>query len=258
MKKTNVSSPEFFPSNALERLSKVSFYSMYRRFSCRMRRLRYEGNSFNKEFDWDWSSESYNRIALVNLLVKEANDCKYLEIGCASNQLFNSVFAQHKTGVDPASGGNVRKTSDDFFAGNRDSFDVIFIDGLHTYEQVRKDIINSIKVLKPGGYIALHDMLPRSWIEEHTPVVTHGPWLGDVWKVAFELAETDGLEFRVVKIDYGVGVIKLTKPNVQLRNLESSLQQQSFRHYYENIQKLPVVDWDSFVKWKHASSNAST
>ena len=33
------------------------------------------------------------------------------------------------------------------FNNNKKEFDVIFIDGLHIYEQCRKDIINSLKVL---------------------------------------------------------------------------------------------------------------
>ena len=53
----------------------------------------------------------------------------------------------NKIGVDPERGGNVRKTSDNFFKNNKKEFDVIFIDGLHIYEQCRKDVINSLKVL---------------------------------------------------------------------------------------------------------------
>ena len=64
--------------------------------------------------------------------------------------------------------------SDDFFKTSKDKFDVIFIDGLHTYDQVRRDVINSIKHLKEGGYIALHDMLPRNWKEQHIPIITGG------------------------------------------------------------------------------------
>lgn len=105
-----------------------------------------------RSLDWDWRKTNFNRIAVVNLLLNKFQNPSYLEIGCASNNLFDSVPAQNKIGVDPSSGGNVRKTSDDFFKTNDIYFDVIFIDGLHTYEQVRRDIINSIKSLnKTGG-----------------------------------------------------------------------------------------------------------
>ena len=38
-----------------------------------------------------------------------------------------------------------------------DSFDVIFIDGLHTYEQLTKDCANLYSKLKTGGVFAGHD-----------------------------------------------------------------------------------------------------
>ena len=46
-------------------------------------------------------------------------------------------------------------TSDEFFKNNKDQFDLIFIDGLHHYNQVKKDIINSVEVLKDGGIILM-------------------------------------------------------------------------------------------------------
>lgn len=98
--------------------------------------------------DWNWGAVRYNRIALVNLLVQATKgpETRYLEIGCAGNALFDAVPLRHKTGVDPARGGTVRATSGDYFATNRDTFDVIFIDGLHEYPQVRRDAINAAAV----------------------------------------------------------------------------------------------------------------
>ena len=52
----------------------------------------------------------------------------------------------------------VRKTSDDavgYF--DEGMFDFIFIDGLHTYEQLSKDCDNYYKFLKPGGIFSGHD-----------------------------------------------------------------------------------------------------
>ena len=174
-----------------------------------------------------------------------------MEIGCASNSLFDSVPVQKKIGVDPSSGGNVRKTSDDFFKTNDINFDVIFIDGLHTYEQVRRDIINSIKSLNDngGGWIALHDMLPRNWIEHHVPIVAKGAWTGDVWKVAFELIETKDIEFKIIKIDHGVGVIKVLNTKATLKNLKDDLLDKEFSYYYENLNKLPITDWEKAQSW---------
>jgi SAM-dependent methyltransferase len=210
---------------------------------------KYQAHAYDKTFDWDWRAIAYNRIALVNLLVAKFPDCDYLEIGCAGNNLFDSVPVKKKTGVDPARGGTVRKTSDDFFAGNTAKFDVIFIDGLHEYEQVHKDVANAIQAVKPGGWVALHDMLPRTWVEHHVPNISNTFWTGDVWKVAFELAQTKGVDFRLLKIDHGVGVFRLSEPAPKLADLSSELRDKEFGYLYENIGKLPVTDWQDAQGW---------
>jgi hypothetical protein len=211
-------------------------------------KLKYKKRAFTQSFDWGWGKTNYNRIALVNLLVSKQQNPAYLEIGCQSNTLFDSVPANIKTGIDPVSGGNVRATSDVFFERNTQLYDVIFIDGLHTYEQVQKDVINSIRFLKPGGYVALHDMLPGSWLEHHVPRL-NGIWTGDVWKVAFELAQSTGIDFKIVKIDYGVGVFRVTEKEPKLVDLANELKEKEFEYFYKNIGKLPLVEWQDFVKW---------
>ncbi len=202
-------------------------------------------------FDWDWGAVHFNRIALVNLLLSEKDDPAYLEIGCASNNLFDSVHALNKVGVDPAAGGTIRETSDKFFDTNKRNFDVVFIDGLHTYEQVRRDVVNSLQCLNDGGWIAIHDMLPRNWIEHHTPDVTRSgdTWTGDVWKVAFELAQTEGLEFKILRMDFGIGVVKASKRRVALKDLSDELRDKEYAFFYENIGRLPIVEWEGAQRW---------
>jgi SAM-dependent methyltransferase len=52
----------------------------------------------------------------------------------------------------------IKKTSDDAVNEFHESqFDFIFIDGLHTYEQLSKDCQNYYKFLKPGGIFSGHD-----------------------------------------------------------------------------------------------------
>jgi len=253
MKINNLISPE----NLSAEKSKHFFYKNLPRFlrrfcnklDNRIFAWKYRHHADNRQLKWDWKATPYNRIALVNLLIGKFTNAKYLEIGCAGNYLFNSVYVEDKTGVDPASGGNVKETSDDFFKTSKDKFDVIFIDGLHTYDQVRRDVINSIKHLKEGGYIALHDMLPRNWKEQHIPIITGGVWTGDVWKVGFELAQSEGIDFKILRIDYGVGVFRLTKKNVVLRDFTSKLQDKQFSYFYDNLKKLPIIDWLTAEKW---------
>ncbi|MEI6624660.1 MAG: class I SAM-dependent methyltransferase [Actinomycetes bacterium] len=248
-------------SSALSRLKKSSVYAPVRRYlgpfliplKFRYLQNRYARHSYAKSFAWDWGRINFNRIALVNLLVSQRPDCAYLEIGTADNSLFNSIPALNKVGVDPNNGGTVRKTSDDFFRTNESLFDVVFIDGLHTYDQVRRDAANSIRCLKPGGYIAFHDMLPRNWKESHVPIVSPGAWTGDVWKAAFELTQTEGLDFRVLRIDCGVGVLRITGNKPALVDLRSELVGKQFSYFYENIARLPIVEWKDAQDWLRSS-----
>lgn len=53
-----------------------------------------------------------------------------------------------------------KQTSDDFFAETGwDYFDFIYVDGLHTEDQCRKDMENSWKWLNPGGIMCIDDYL---------------------------------------------------------------------------------------------------
>jgi len=65
---------------------------------------------------------------------------------------------------------HLRKYSDDtdFIARHSQSgFDFVFIDGLHTYEQVNKDLDRYSKFIRPGGVVACHD-----YDHPHFPGVT--------------------------------------------------------------------------------------
>lgn len=55
----------------------------------------------------------------------------------------------------------IKKTSDDaIFDLMGETFDFIYIDGLHTYEQVSLDIKNYKPLIKKGGFIGGHDYHP--------------------------------------------------------------------------------------------------
>lgn len=209
---------------------------------------KWEHHAIPGELPWDWLATKYNRIAVVNMICGAKNNPDYLEIGCFNDALFSSVFVDNKVGVDPERGGTYRGTSDDFFAANSETFDVIFIDGLHTYEQVRKDVQNALQCLNANGWIALHDMLPRNWKEEHVPRIS-GLWSGDVWKVAFEIDASDDLEFIVLSIDHGVGVIKPKKVGAKLAEKYDELREKDFAFYYDNVKNLPILDWTAGRAW---------
>ena len=203
---------------------------------------QYETNETIKN---DWHKYNINRIALINSAVRKVldkkKDCKYLEIGCDDNFVFNSIILpdENKIGVDPRQGGNHRMTSDEFFSQNKKNFDVIFIDGLHHYEQCQKDVINSLKFLNLNGYIFIHDLLPLNWKMELVPRI-QGHWNGDVWKVGYELSLLKNLEFKIANIDSGIGYLKKTSDIKYIKLPE--LLNKRFKDYLKIYNELPLIN----------------
>ena len=95
------------------------------------------GEKFYKKIPFTWG-EKPSRLEIIQKIISLKNYNQYLEIGCDNDQVFSKINLKNKFGVDPVSGGNIRKTSDEFFLSNTKKFDIVFIDGLHTYEQVKK------------------------------------------------------------------------------------------------------------------------
>ena len=211
--------------------------------------FRFRENSSSKITETDWAAIPYNRISYVNKIISISKVDNYLEIGCDTDSLFHSIHLKNKIGVDPVKGGNRRMTSDDFFSTNEIYFDLVFIDGLHTYSQVRRDVVNSLKFVKVGGWIALHDLLPRNWLEEHVPRIGEGAWTGDVWKIAFELTKTNGIDFKIVNADRGIGILKILEPGVELFDDSLSLQVSNYDFYYTNLNSLPILDYEAALEW---------
>ncbi len=138
----------------------------------------------------DQNTTEITRFDILNSLIEVNGFKKYLEIGFQQGICFNAVNCDYKLAVDPAPVNSCDRlflgTSDEFFAVNEQKFDLIFIDGLHTHEQVKKDLINAVKCLNPNGLIMLHDMNPSSE-ERAKSFLDGGQWNGDCYKVGIDL-----------------------------------------------------------------------
>ena len=71
------------------------------------------------------------KIDIINNLIKHFGYKSYLEIGVQHKVTFNKVLCEIKVGIDPdrTMRANFVMTSDQFFAQNKDMFDIILIDG---------------------------------------------------------------------------------------------------------------------------------
>ena len=185
---------------------------------------------FCKKLAYDWHQTS-SRFDIINKIIKNKKFKSYLEIGCQNDVNFSRIIIDNKIGVDPQSGGTHRMTSDEFFIQNKDTFDLIFIDGLHIYEQVIKDIDNSLKVLKENGIILIHDCLPAK-IWHQTIPQTHTSWNGDVWKSIVNLRTREEIDTYTIKADQGLGlVLKRKNKDILVHNIQN-FKKLLFKDYY--------------------------
>ena len=199
---------------------------------------------FNKKINYNFPDD-YFRWDLIEYLIKKYNYTNYLEIGCDKDQLFSKVKIQNKIGVDPFNGGNVRKTSDKFFLENNEKFDIVFIDGLHIYSQVKKDILNSVQCLKPNGIVLVHDCMPDSVGKQAVPRYKM-QWNGDVWKAIVDLRQKNNLEIYTCEIDQGIGIIT-NKKNSSVLKLDVPINKIKFKDYYYNYKKyMRVISINEF------------
>lgn len=177
---------------------------------------------------------------LLNYLIEKHGLKSYLEIGVqnpANN--FDKVKAQAKVGVDPEVKDDIRVyegTSDDYFIGygqeeDKRTYDLIFIDGDHTKEQVKRDFENSLRCLNQNGFIVIHDTLPLNEQGTRVPRETK-QWWGDVYKFAFELNLYPGIDFCTYDFDNGCTVVWKTDKDL-------------------SIMQLPEVDYEFYLNNKH-------
>ena len=128
-------------------------------------------------------------------------DCCYVEIGVEHGTSINVVASccaeVHGCDIADRSAGMPRgarfwqMSSDEFFERYDGSPPhLVFIDGDHAYEQARRDFDNAVRILAPGGTIAVHDTWPGDDEAERRP-----ERCGEVWRLEAEL-EGEKFTFR--------------------------------------------------------------
>ena len=154
-----------------------------------------------------------NRTAIINALIKKYKYTSYLEIGVSKPQCnFDYITCEKKYGVDPKvsidkyspPSRGYQMTSDTYFLTLKEDtkFDLIFVDGLHTHEQVNADIKNSLRFLSENGTIVLHDCNPVN-VKNEDPGFN-----GTVWRAFYEARKTYDIDACVIDTDFGCGVIR--------------------------------------------------
>lgn len=153
-----------------------------------------------------------NRIEIINILIAKNGYKKYLEIGVNTPAQpgfsHESIVVETKHGVDPNVNTTFQMPSDEFFAQNKNTYDIVFVDGLHIFEQAYRDIVHSLAILNDSGTVVVHDCNPRREITQR-PIRASSVWHGDVWKAILKLRmENPDICIYTINADEGCTIIQ--------------------------------------------------
>jgi hypothetical protein len=145
----------------------------------------------------------------INHLAKNLSASRYLEIGVRRGATFNAIDIATKVGVDPKFIFNFadyqservsffETISDSYFVDQAASekFDIIFLDGLHTFEQTFRDFCNALTCSHERTVVIIDDTVPsnvfssmndpqKARLARQKAGKIGGAWHGDVYKLIF-------------------------------------------------------------------------
>jgi len=173
-------------------------------------------------------SKSTSRTEIINYCIQVKGASSYLEIGVRNPaRNYDLINCANKASVDPgvefeSNLVDFPMTSDAFFThwkhAIRTPYDVIFIDGLHRAEQVRRDISHAVEMTTSNGLIILHDCNPPHHELARESYDSDGVagkiWNGTTWKAIWEFFFHGPFELRVIDTDWGVGIVDKSKPKI--------------------------------------------
>jgi hypothetical protein len=107
---------------------------------------------------------------------------------------------------------------------------------LHEYDQVNKDINNSLKALNDGGIILLHDCMPKSYFHQAVPR-SRMSWNGDVWKNIVEARANPEIDTYTCFADEGIGIIFNRLNRNKLIINKKNFKKLKFRDFYYNYRE---------------------
>ncbi len=199
---------------------------------------------------------------IVQTVIALANAKTYMEIGVQDGLTLDWICAPIKFGIDPVppsglvaaqeKAGRLRyfsMESDAFFTKYKDSLgpgtiDVSFVDGFHSYEQSRRDFVNSLVRLSQTGAIIVDDCDPVD-ASMGSPTPHAGAWTGDVWKTVLDIRSTRrDLRCATLDCEFGMGIIT-RGPAQPIAPPNKSLEELKFSDFAENRQ-----DWLGLIKPK--------
>lgn len=163
---------------------------------------------------------SFQKETHINRAIRAIKAKTYIEIGVQDARCFRQINAPKKIGIDPrplpcdyllkSNETFYQLASDEFFSlvdGLYDEMivDVAFIDGLHEFTQVLRDLANINRFISEKGVVFIHDCNPNN---RQLTIENNSDWTGDVWKIAYYIHNYwKELNFFTLDCDWGLCVV---------------------------------------------------
>lgn len=203
----------------------------------------------------------------VNRIAEHTGARSYLEIGVFKGKTFNALDFPHQVGVDPTFGFDtaefqrdgvefVAKTSDNFFV-TRDrsrAFDIVFLDGLHNFQQTLRDFCNSLTCAHPRTVWLIDDVLPSD-VYSSLPVSSDArgfrrraggnsaAWHGDVYKLIFMIHDFfPTLSYVCISTSGNPQAIVWQTPRAQFAPVLGTVEAIERLDYFNLLKREPVLN----------------
>lgn len=98
---------------------------------------------------------------------------------------------------------------DQFLSTTTERFDIVVIDGEHTWPRVMREHELSLKVLTERGIIVMHDTSPHSEEMQRVPYAGSHAWTGNAWRAVVELRKfhTRNTAVCTLNTHYGITIV---------------------------------------------------
>jgi hypothetical protein len=206
----------------------------------------------------------------INELSKRLMPQVYLEIGVEKGLTFFNVDATKKIAVDPNFRFNPKDfesesmhfkqmESDKFFESHDGTpFDLVFLDGLHHYEQTLRDLMNVLVYSHKNSVILIDDVVPSdvfSSLRAHGDAIdtrklhnlSGEAWHGDVFKCIFYLHDfLPALSYATIE-EAGCNhqTVVWKKPRTEFKPLFNDLEKIARLNYFDLIKNFSFMNCGS-------------
>ena len=109
-------------------------------------------------------------------------------------------------------------------------YDIVVVDGDHSYEQSKKDLENALESITESGLVIVHDSFPQN--VKLTGAKKQGAWCGDVYKTVMEARLQRDLSVITWDKDYGCSIIS--------KNSLTATDKVKLDLTFENLHKSPM------------------